>query len=102
MLFRETTSFSSLRDDFEAQFSRLSKGKRPTYVLRRGRPTAIVMNAKEFEAYAAAKEREETRLAIEEGLRQIDTGQSIPWEEAKKNLRRSLGVNGRAKPRRKS
>lgn len=98
MLFHETTSYSSLRDDFETQFSRMSKAKQPTYVVRPGKATAVVMNAKEFETYAAAKEREEARLALEESLAQADAGLLIPWEQVKKNLRRSLRATTHSKP----
>lgn len=101
MLYPETTNYNTFRDDFAGQFKRMSKAKRPTFVLRKGKAAAVVLSPKEFEAYAAARERDETHRAISESMRQFDAGLGIPWETAKKQLRKRMAAGSRVKPQRK-
>ena len=90
MLNSETTSYDTFRDDFAGQFKRMSKAKRPTFVLRGGKAAAVVLSPKEFEAYAAARERQDVLDAVEQGQREFAAGGGMTVDEFKRRVRASM------------
>jgi PHD/YefM family antitoxin component YafN of YafNO toxin-antitoxin module len=65
----------------------MSKAKRPTFVLRRGKAAVVVLNPKEFEAYAAARERQDVLDAVEQGRREFAAGGGMTVDEFKRRVR---------------
>jgi PHD/YefM family antitoxin component YafN of YafNO toxin-antitoxin module len=90
--YGETTTYSSFCRDADGHLTRLKGSQRPTYILRRGKAEAVVLTAKQFEAYAADREYMETVRAIEESRKQLAAGLGRPWTEVKKELRKKFSA----------
>jgi len=88
----EKATYAEFCENAEGHLKRLKKFRRPTYILNRGKPEAVLLTAKQFAAYSEGREFLDTVLAVEESRRQFALGLSRPWEEVKKGLRRKFAT----------
>lgn len=64
--------------------------RRPVVIIERGRATAVIVSAAEWDA---AREREELLRAVLEGERAVHEGRLVDKEEAFARIRRAAGID---------
>lgn len=85
----KTMQFSEARNAFSRLPQELQEQQETLTVTRRGKPVLAVLP---YAAYAALVETleivtdEATMGAITEGIRDVDAGETLEWEHAKKSL----------------
>lgn len=82
----DTTSTSDFHERFEEHLRRVAKSKRPTLLTRGRKTAAVVMSAEAYRAYEEALEFMDTVRVIEESRRQVESGRSVKWADARARL----------------
>jgi antitoxin YefM len=92
----ETVPVRELRSELAHFIDRVADLREHVIVTRRGRPAAVLVPIDEYEALEETAEvlsDNESLRAIEEGLRQIDHGETVTLAE----LRRDIAARRRAR-----
>lgn len=87
----ETVPVRELRSALARFIDRVADMREHIIVTRRGRPAAVLVPVDEYEALEETAEilsDRETLAAIEEGLREVERGETVTLDELRQELRR--------------
>ena len=87
MFQEDTTNYDELSSDFKGQLNRMSKTKRPTVVLRKGKLAAAVLGPSDYRIFLEACERRDVLNAIEQGRREFAAGGGRTVDEFERRIR---------------
>lgn len=81
MFLPEQTTFNDFRDNLACHMRDLKRSKRPTFIIRNGKRTAVLMSPETYERLAADADRHEAIAAIRRGLADVRRGKTKPADE---------------------
>ena len=81
-----TISVTEARQELPELLSRASYAFERFLIERRGHPVAVILPYEEYVALADALEDVEDARLAREALAELAAGETIPWEQAKKEL----------------
>jgi prevent-host-death family protein len=96
MLSEDVFPIAEFKKQASRLFRRVKEAKRPIVVTQNGTPVGVVIPAEEYDRI---RERARFIEAVEDGLRQSDSGRLISSEEVDKELDREFGPSRKSKSR---
>lgn len=87
---KDIFSLTDFQRNAKKHIARMKKTGKPVVLTVNGKPEVVAMDAATFEKIADKLDLLDSIAILRERIDQADRGETIPWEEAKEQLRRRL------------